>query len=141
MRRRKEQAHTEVSDVCRRQYFRYMRRERGVVPAVHGVSCGDEYRNIDEAIAHCVAAIHGALYAQGCSVCGLLKAGVQSKDRLTAWSVRAAAQRRSVRADAAPGFSQGANLATIVAAHLYALGDPADAKGASRAVVCCTKLC
>ena len=27
------------------------------------------------------------------------------------------------------GFSQGANLATIVAAHLYELGSPADAKG------------
>jgi Zn ribbon nucleic-acid-binding protein len=37
-----------------------MQRERDVVPPVEGVTCGDEYRNIDKAVAHCVAAIHGA---------------------------------------------------------------------------------
>lgn len=35
---------------------------------------------------------------------------------------------------AAPGFSQGSNLATMVAAHLYSLGDPADAKGVLHAL-------
>jgi hypothetical protein len=122
---------------CHLQYYRYMQRVRDAVPLVEGVTCGDVYRNIEEAIAHCVAAIHGALLALKLLALAL-SAGVQSRGRSTDSSVRLlCAVGRSARAETAPGFSQGSNLATMVAAHLYALGDPADAKGASHVVICC----
>ena len=37
-----------------------MKRVRDAVPAVEGVTCGDVYANIEGAIAHVVAALHGA---------------------------------------------------------------------------------
>ena len=38
-----------------------MKRVRDAVPAVEGITCGDVYANIESAIAHVVAALHGAV--------------------------------------------------------------------------------
>ena len=46
-----------------------MQRVRDAVPPVEGVTCGDIYNTIEEAIAHCVAAIHGALLVGTEAVC------------------------------------------------------------------------
>ena len=62
------------------QYYRYMKRVRDAVPAVEGVTCGDIYTNIEAAIAHVVAALHGAacqscLHALALSVSPLAEQG------------------------------------------------------------------
>ena len=85
----------------RRQYYRYMQRVRDAVPAVEGVTCGDVYSSIEEAIAHCVAAIHGAVFVARLRVL-VLRAGAQSRGRSTDSSVRPrCAVARSARAEAA----------------------------------------
>ncbi len=85
-----------------------------------GVTCGDVYASIDEAIAHTVKAIHG-------------KTRPLCYDHSMLLALNADAARRAELGpfDGLLGFSQGANLATIVCAHLYALGNPADAGGKS----------
>ena len=116
-----------------------MKRVRDAVPAVEGVTCGDVYANIEAAIAHVVAALHGAACASCLhALCSQRSAASRARALRRAGRCGCTELWRSawLNANATPGFSQGANLATIVAAHLYALGSPADAKGALGKLFC-----
>ncbi len=77
-----------------------MARVRDAVPAVPGVTCGDIYANIDAAVAHVVAAVHGARAYMPQRVCDATSqrlltrvlTPLQSRAPLTACSASARAQ-------------------------------------------------